>query len=49
MTTGEAAAALFIPRTIKSAIMLPVQVITINVLWKYIGSHINKSSYAKEH
>jgi ECF transporter S component (folate family) len=43
MTTGEAAAALFIPRTLKSAIMLPVQVATINVLWKYIGSHINAS------
>lgn len=45
MTTGEAAAALFIPRTIKSAIMFPVQIVTINVLWKYIGNHINKSSY----
>ncbi|MEA4848265.1 MAG: folate family ECF transporter S component [Clostridiaceae bacterium] len=43
MTTGEAAAALFIPRTLKSAIMLPVQIAVINVLWKYIGSHINAS------
>lgn len=49
MTTGEAAAALFIPRTIKSSIMLPVQIVTINVLWKYIGSHISKSNFAKEH
>ena len=43
MTTGEAAIALFIPRTLKGAIMLPIQVAVINVLWKYIGSHINAS------
>jgi len=49
MITGNAAAALLIPRITKSAILLPVQIITINVLWRYIGSHINKSSYAKEH
>ena len=48
MMTGKAAAALLIPRISKSAIMLPIQIVTINVLWKYIGSHIHKSSYAKE-
>ncbi|MGI6585899.1 MAG: folate family ECF transporter S component [Gracilibacteraceae bacterium] len=49
MTTGNAAAAFLIPRITKSAIMLPVQILTINILWRYIGSHINKSNYAKEH
>lgn len=49
MITGKAAAALLIPRIYKSAIMLPVQITAIHVLWKYIGSHIEKSSYAKEH
>lgn len=49
MLTGNAAAALLIPRIYKSAIMLPVQIVTINVLWKYIGIHINKSNYAKGH
>ncbi|HOE57706.1 MAG TPA: folate family ECF transporter S component, partial [Bacillota bacterium] len=48
MTTGKAAAALLIPRISKSAIMLPIQIVSINVLWKYIGSHINKSDYVKE-
>ncbi|MDD3705670.1 MAG: folate family ECF transporter S component [Clostridiaceae bacterium] len=48
MLTGNAAAALLIPRIYKSAIMLPVQIVVINVLWKYIGIHINKSGYAKE-
>ena len=49
MITGKAAAALLIPRIYKSAIMLPVQITAIHVLWKYIGIHIDKSSYAKEH
>ena len=49
MLTGNAAAAILIPRIYKSAIMLPVQIVAINVLWKYIGVHINKSGYAKEH
>jgi len=49
MITGNAAAALLIPRIYKSAIMLPIQTGTIHILWKYIGSHINGSSYAKEH
>lgn len=49
MITGDAAAALLIPRIYKSAIMLPIQIVTINVLWKYIGSHIDKSDYAGEH
>jgi ECF transporter S component (folate family) len=49
MTTGNAAAAFLIPRITKCAIMLPIQVITINVLWRYIGNHISKSDYVKEH
>jgi len=49
MITGKAAVALLIPRIYKSAIMLPIQITAIHVLWKYIGSHINKSNYAKEH
>jgi ECF transporter S component (folate family) len=49
MITGKAAAALLIPRIYKSALMLPVQVATIQVLWKYVGSHINKSDYIKQH
>ena len=49
MITGKAAAALLIPRIYKSAIMLPIQTATIHILWKYIGSHIDKSSYIKQH
>lgn len=47
MITGKAAFVLLIPRLYKSAIMLPIQATTIFVLWKYIGSHINRASYAK--
>ena len=47
MITGKAALVLLIPRVYKSLLMLPVQIAAIQVLWKYIGSHINKSSYAK--
>lgn len=47
MITGKAAAVLLIPRIYKSALMLPIQTATIQVLWKYVGSHINKASYAK--
>ncbi|HNR03951.1 MAG TPA: folate family ECF transporter S component [Bacillota bacterium] len=49
MTTGNAASVFLMPRILKSAIMLPIQIVTINVLWKYIGSHIDKARYAKEH
>ncbi len=49
MITGKAAAVLLMPRVYKSLIMLPVQITAINVLWKYIGSHIDKTSYAKGH
>lgn len=47
MLTGNAVAALMVPRIYKSLIMLPVQVVVIQVLWKYIGSHINKTSLVK--
>ncbi|HYF82522.1 MAG TPA: folate family ECF transporter S component [Clostridia bacterium] len=47
MITGKAALVLLIPRVYKSLIMLPVQIAAIQVLWKYIGSHIDKASYAK--
>ena len=47
MITGKAAVALLIPRIYKSAVMFPIQIAAIHVLWKYIGNHINKSSYAK--
>lgn len=49
MITGKAALVLLIPRLYKSAIMFPIQTTAIFVLWKYIGSHINRSSYAKVH
>ncbi len=49
MITGKAAFVLLIPRLYKSAIMLPIQTAAIFVLWKYIGSHINRASYAKVH
>ena len=48
MTTGKAAAVLFIPRAYKNAAMLPVQIATIYVLWKYLGVYVQKSSYAKQ-
>lgn len=47
--TGKAALVLLVPRLYKSAAMLPVQTATIYILWKYIGSHINKSIFAKVH
>jgi ECF transporter S component (folate family) len=46
MITGNAALALLVPRIYKSLIMLPIQVITVHVLWKYIGSHIDSASLA---
>lgn len=49
MITGKAAIALLIPRIYKSAIMFPVQTATIYILWKYIGSYIDKSDYIKQH
>lgn len=49
MMTGKAAVALLIPRIYKSAIVLPIQITTIYVLWKYVGSHIDRPSYVKEH
>lgn len=49
MTTGKAAAALLIPRILKSAIMLPIQVSAIHILWRYLGSHIEKTYFAGEH
>jgi ECF transporter S component (folate family) len=47
MITGKAALVLLIPRLYKSLIMLPVQIAAIQILWKYIGSHINKTNYVK--
>ncbi|HYF75033.1 MAG TPA: folate family ECF transporter S component [Candidatus Nitrosocosmicus sp.] len=47
MITGNAAVALLVPRIYKSLIMLPIQVALIQVLWRYIGSHIDKASFAK--
>lgn len=49
MITGKAALALLIPRVYKSAFMLPIQSATIYILWRYIGSYINKSNYIKQH
>lgn len=49
MITGKAAVAILLPRIYARALMLPIQAVTITVLWKYIGSYINSSSYAKEH
>ncbi len=48
MITGKAAVAILLPRIYTRAVMLPVQAITIHVLWKYIGSHIFNSGYARE-
>jgi ECF transporter S component (folate family) len=45
----KAVAALIIPRLIKNIAMLPIQIITIQIIWKYIGSHINSAIYAKQH
>ncbi|MGE5631544.1 MAG: folate family ECF transporter S component [Caulobacteraceae bacterium] len=49
MMTGKAVTVLLIPRAYKSAIMLPIQVITIQVLWRYLGSYLNSTNYAKQH
>lgn len=49
MLTGKAVALIIIPRIYKNLIMLPIQVITIKVLWKYIGSHIDAFKYARQH
>jgi len=47
MLTGKAVSVLIIPRVYKNLIMLPIQTITIQLLWKYIGSHINAVKYAR--
>lgn len=39
---GKGFLAMLPARVIKSAVMLPVQVIVISLLWKYAGSHIEK-------
>lgn len=49
MITGNAAAAILLPRIYTRAVMLPIQAVTVHVLWKYIGSHIAKSGFVKEH
>lgn len=41
MIMGKGFYAIFVPRIIKSAIMLPIEVICIHSVWKYIGAHIN--------
>jgi ECF transporter S component (folate family) len=47
MITGKAAAAILIPRIYARAVMFPIQTVTIHLVWKYIGSRIGISSYAK--
>lgn len=44
MITGKAVSVLMMPRVIKSAIMLPVQIVIIQVLWRYIGHYIKQNS-----
>ena len=48
MITGKAAVAILLPRIYTRAVMLPIQAITIHVLWKYIGSHILNSGCVRE-
>lgn len=43
MITGKAASVLIYPRLIKSAIMFPIQVSLISLIWKYTYSHIRVS------
>ncbi|MEG0775535.1 MAG: folate transporter, partial [Clostridium sp.] len=43
MITGKAASVLIYPRLIKSAIMFPIQVSLISLIWKYTYSHIKVS------
>lgn len=38
---------LLFPRVIKSVIMIPVHVVMIHLLWKYVGVHINRSLTVK--
>jgi ECF transporter S component (folate family) len=45
--TGNAVVALLVPRIYKSLIMLPIQVALIQILWRYIGSHVDKASLVK--
>lgn len=40
MITGKAAMALLMPRIIKTAIMLPIQIFSIHIFWQYVGSLI---------
>ncbi len=44
MITGKAVSVLMMPRVIKSAILLPIQVVIIQVLWRYIGHYINQNA-----
>lgn len=48
MTTGKAAIALLIPRVSKSALMLPIQIAAIHMMWKYLGKQIYKSLAIRE-
>ena len=48
MITGKAAVAILLPRIYTRAVMLPIQAITMHVLWKYIGSHILNSGCVRE-
>lgn len=43
MLTGNPAAAILIPRLIKSAVMFPIQVFTIHIMWQYAGSFIQRN------
>lgn len=49
MITGKAASVIIVPRIYKCIIMLPIQVAAIQILWKYIGSHIDRSSIIRQH
>lgn len=44
MMTGKAFAALMLPRVVKSAAMLPIQILVIQILWRYIGHYLRPNS-----
>ncbi|MCR1900269.1 folate family ECF transporter S component [Irregularibacter muris] len=45
MLTGNAVLAIITPRIIKQIVLLPIQVITIYITWRYVGEKIEKNYF----
>ena len=45
MLTGNAVFAIIMPRIVKQLVLLPIQVLTIYITWRYVGEKIQKSYF----